>query len=145
MTRRDKYPDTEVFKLFNANPKKRNTGDCVIRALSVALDKSYFDVLTDLQVLQQRNFYDIGDPKLYGKYLESLGWKKQKQPRQDNNRKYTGVMWCRFIKFWRNQKYNRMIAHIGGNHIVAIIDGKIIDTWDSSGGCIGNYWVKECE
>ena len=35
-----------------------------------------------------------------------------------------------------------IIANIGGHHIVAIIGGKIKDTWDSSSGCIGNIWIK---
>lgn len=145
MKRAVKYPATDCFTYFNANPKNRYTGDCVIRAISTALNKSYIQVTTDLAQLQTKYFYDSSDPKLYGKYLQQNGWIKMKQPKHENNTKYTGSEWCSFIKFWKNQQYNRMIAHIGSNHIVAIIDGKILDTWDSSGGCIGNYWVKECE
>ena len=36
----------------------------------------------------------------------------------------------------------RYIAHIGGHHIIAIVDKKVNDTWDSTDGCIGNYWTK---
>ena len=34
------------------------------------------------------------------------------------------------------------VANIGGNHTVCIKNGKVHDTWDSTDGCIGNYWVK---
>ena len=35
------------------------------------------------------------------------------------------------------------VANLGGNHTVCIKDGKVLDIWDSSGGCIGNYWIKQ--
>ena len=35
------------------------------------------------------------------------------------------------------------IAMIGGHHIVAIVKAKVCDIWDSTDGCIGNYWTKE--
>jgi len=36
-----------------------------------------------------------------------------------------------------------VIANIGGHHIVAIIEGRVWDTWNSTDGCIGNYWTKK--
>ena len=39
MRRQDKYPDTEVFHYFNANPKNRITTDCVVRAICLATQK----------------------------------------------------------------------------------------------------------
>ena len=142
MRRELKYPNTDYFTYFNANPKNKNTGDCVIRAICTALDKPYSEVVSDLSDLQNKEFYDSSDPKLYGKYLQQQGWIKMPQPKHDDNKKYTGIEWCEFIKFWDNDNYKRMIAHIGSGHIVAIIDGKILDTWNSSSGCIGNYWVR---
>lgn len=143
MKRELKYPNTDFFTYYNANPKRRNTGDCVIRALCVALEKPYEEVVIDLAKLQAKDCYDTGDPKLYGKYLSQQGWIKMAQPRHDDNTKYTGIEWCSFLQFWKKKNYKRMVAHIGSGHIVAIIDGKIIDTWNSSNGCVGNFWVKE--
>ena len=40
--------DTEYFHYNNANPKNKHTGDCVIRAISLALDKRYKDVLMEM-------------------------------------------------------------------------------------------------
>jgi hypothetical protein len=85
--------------------------------------------------------YAINDAKGIERYLKSKGWTKHTQPRKADNTKYTGKEWCR--KWQRNgDGWPRMIANIGGHHIVAIIDNKVWDIWDSTEGCIGNYWTK---
>ena len=36
-----------------------------------------------------------------------------------------------------------MVINIGGHHMACIIDGKVWDTWNSTEGCVGNYWIKK--
>lgn len=141
MTREKKYPDTQTFHFFNANPRKRITSDCVIRAISTATEIDYSEVIRTLAEWQISTGYDDGDAKCYGKMLESEGWKMQKQPRKADGTKYTGKQFCRMLK--KGNGNRRIIAHIGGHHVVAIVDCKVWDTWDSTEGCIGNYWVKD--
>lgn len=138
MRRQDKYPDTHVFHFHNANPKNRFTTDCVIRALCTALEIPYSQVVMELAKLQCETGYDDGDNKLYGMYLEQKGWTKQKQPRKEDNTKYTGEEFCIFIA----RENRRYVANVGGNHTVAIVNKRIYDTWDSTEGCVGNYWTK---
>lgn len=76
------------------------------------------------------------DKKVYTKYIENKGWIKCKQPRKSNNTKYTGKEFVKIVK-------GTVLAHIGGHHIVCIKDNKVLDIWDSTDGCIGNYWIKE--
>ena len=84
---------------------------------------------------------------LIDKYLTSKGWKKCNQPRKTNNKKYTGIEFCSYLKELNKssiyKRYNRVVANIGGHHIVAIIDYKVNDTWNSTMGSIGTYWIKE--
>ena len=127
--------DTKWFKFHNANPKNRRSGDCVIRAISTATGKSWEEVLTDLCKLALQEKRIPNEVECYGKYLENLGWKKQKQPRKSNNTKFTGREFVTHFK-------GVAIAHIGGNHIVCIKEGQVWDTWDSTDGCIGNFWIK---
>ena len=137
MTRIDKYPDTDVFHYHNQNPHNRITTDCVIRALSLVTNTPYNTVVMDLAAIQCKTGYDDAEPRVFGRYLESKGFRKMPQPRKSNGKKYTGKEFC---------KLNPSItcyAHIGGNHDTAIINGKIFDIWDCSGGCIGNYWIKD--
>lgn len=39
--REEKYPDTSVFHYFNANPKNKFGGDCVVRAITTALGQPW--------------------------------------------------------------------------------------------------------
>ena len=138
MTRQDKYPETRTFHYYNANPKNRITTDCVIRAVATALDQDYNMTVIELAEMQCDIGYDDGDVKLYDKYLQSKGWVRHKQPRKANGKKYTGKEFCLKLA----KKDVRYVANIGGHHIVAIVDGKVNDIWDSTEGCIGNYWTK---
>ena len=147
MNRKEKYPDTDVFHFHNANPKGKYTTDCVVRAISTATGIPYETVIRELAELQIKTGYDTADDTLYAKYLNLKGWIKHKQPRHWDNTKYTGKDFCGEIKCgyagdFPELEYQPIIAHIGGHHVVAIISGVIWDTWNSSDGCIGNYWAK---
>ena len=143
MTRQEKYPDTQTFHFHNANPKNRITTDCVIRAISTATEIPYTQVVMEMAKMQCETGYDDGDKKLIDKYLQSKGWVKHDQPRKWDNTKFTGEQWCRELwQYYRSPKYTRIVANIGGGHTVAIIGYKVWDIWDSTDGCIGNYWTK---
>ena len=45
---KSKHSDTETFTWYNANPMHHFTNDCVIRALSKALDIKYETVLSEI-------------------------------------------------------------------------------------------------
>ena len=143
MKRENKYPDTRNFHYYNANPKNKITGDCVIRAISTAMERPYNEVYRELFEFSLGCGLMLNDKKCYEKYLEAQGWKKNKQPRKDDNTKYTGVEFCKEVREYTFNYPDRMIAHIGGHHIVAIVDGRVWDIWNSTDGCIGNDWVKD--
>lgn len=136
-SRKTKYPDTDTFMYHNSNPKNRITSDCVVRALCTALNVSYHQVLTELVALQEETGYAFNDKKAYSKYLERKGWVKHPQPRKANNTKYTGKEFCHQV-----DKDVRYIVHMGSQHLTTIIGGKVIDIWDCTEGCVGNYWTK---
>lgn len=138
MTRQEKYPETRTFHYYNANPKNRITGDCRIRAIAVACEVPYNKVVMDLAKIQCDTGYDQCTNQGIDILMKQYGWTKHKQPRKADNTKYTGKEFC--LKMAK--KNVRYVANIGGHHIVAIINGKVNDIWDSTGGCIGNYWTK---
>ena len=147
MTRKQKYPDTTTFHYHNQNPRGRMTTDCVIRAISVAAEIPYKQVVMDLAALQCDTGYDDGDVKLYDLYLRQLGFVKHKQPRKEDNTKYTGAEWCKLIQddfewVMNSDKLARIVANIGGNHVVAIVDGQVWDIWNCTHKTIGNYWIR---
>jgi hypothetical protein len=136
MTREQKYPNTDTFIYYNANPKNRLTGDCAFRAISLATGKPYNECVMEMAKLMCETGYGLTDIKGIDVYLKRLGWVKMKQPKKDDNTKYTGNEFCKIFK-------GTCIANIGGGHIVCIKNGKLYDTWNSTYWCIGNYWVKE--
>lgn len=50
---------------------------------------------------------------------------------------YTGEEFCETLC-----GDEKIVANIGSNHCVAIVNGKVHDTWNSTSRCIGNYWEK---
>ena len=157
MRRQDKYPDTSTFHYFNANPKNRKTGDCVYRALTAATGRKWEEIVFGCAALAVKHGFSPASKETYGRLLEMLGFEKQRQPRKPDGTKYTGKQFCealqRYIGSDSLTAYGgvgdegfvvgkRIVANIGGNHTVAIIDGKVWDIWNSTDGCIGNYWVK---
>lgn len=147
MTRQQKYPDTSTFHYYNANPHNRKGGDCVVRAICTALEQSWERTVRELTEVGIKHGFVLNDLHTISKYLELKGWEKMPQPRKDDNTKYTGAEWCDRIQediiFASNgYQLKRIVANLGGNHTVAIIDGKVNDIWNSTGGCIGNYWIR---
>lgn len=141
MKRQEKFPDTQYFHYYNANPKSRITGDCVTRALCTALEIPYNKCVMEQAEVQCKTGYDNATAQGIDYYLKTKGWVKHSQPRKSDGTKYTGAEWCKVLQGLGQMK--NIVANIGGHHTVAIIDGKVWDTWNSTGGCIGNYWTKQ--
>ena len=140
-----KYPDTKSFHFYNANPKGKKTCDCSIRAVSTALGLSYEETAREMLEYTFKTGLMINDPKHIDKFLCSKGWVKCNQPRKSDNTRYTGIEFCENAMNYGIAKFNydvtRVIANMGTQHIVAIMDGKIYDTWDSSWCRVGCLWV----
>lgn len=141
MRREQKYPNTHTFNFYNANPHNKFTDDCVIRALCTAMDKSWAEVFNELCLISLKYGVMPTDSKCFEKYLKENGWVKHRQPRKLDNTKYTGKEFIKEIIVC-NAPYLNVIARIGSHHIVAIVNGKVFDTWDCTNGCIGNYWIQ---
>jgi len=134
-SREQKYPNTSTFEYYNANPKNRITGDCVFRAICTALEQTWEETVMEMAELSCKNGYALNDTKGIEKYMEYKGWIKMKQPKKNDGSKYTGKEFCKIFK-------GTCVANIGGHHTVCIKNGNVYDIWDSTGKCVGNYWVK---
>ena len=76
-----------VFCYYNNNPHNKRTEDCVIRAIAVGTGDSWENTARKLTEYMIQHGDMLNTPELYGKYLESIGWVRQKQPVYSNNRK----------------------------------------------------------
>lgn len=115
-----------AYRYFNANPFDRHIDDCVIRSLSVLTNKSWnevYDELTDL----------AGDIGLMFDRVEFV--EKYLDDRYNRECHYSMTV-GEFAKEFPRGKY----AVTMNGHITAIIDGKIIDTFDPSDRIMRCAW-----
>ena len=145
MKRTEKYPETSTFHYYNANPKNRITGDCWLRAICTGLNEPYNEVLKELVQIHLETGYELGSSIVIDRYLASKGWIKHKQLRKPDGKKYTGEEFCKMLQQDVKAVGRSFIANIGGHHMICIRETsglhKVHDIWDSTGGCIGNYWT----
>lgn len=140
---------------------KGKTGDCVTRAIAIATGLPYQQVYTDLTALsiihkQTRNDYiakrmrtaksgtkasssvRYGVAKVvFGKYLQALGWQ------------WVPTMFigqgCKVHLRTDELPKGNLICRLS-NHVVAVIDGVVHDTYDPTRGgdrCVYGYWRRE--
>lgn len=126
------------FVYFQPNDKdiKDKVGDCQIRALAKVLNKTWvevFDLITP--ICREQQVMDIF----------SCDLKKTKEALQRIGFEYTGVSNKRGTKrptvdsFAKTHKAGRYIVSVA-HHVVAVVDGKYYDTWDSGDCCLYGYY-----
>ena len=124
------------FIVLNPNPKKKKTGDCVIRSLSIALNKDYWQIVEDLINVYKKTGYIINSKECFQKYLKNLGYEMQKMPRRENNTRYSVFTFLDEIA-QPNTTYIISLA----NHLTVIKDKTVYDLWDCRHKFVGNYWI----
>lgn len=107
----------------NPNPDKVDVPDCVIRAICIALNKTWDEVFEELTAVAGKYHSITSDDKIWGRYLFQLGFIPFRLPESCPD--------CVTIQAF-SRIFSRGIYIIGtGYHAVAVIDGNYYDTWDS--------------
>ena len=114
-----------MYSYYNPHPSKNRIGDCVIRALTKALNKSWHEVYVDLCILGYI-MNDWGSSNaVWNAYLISQGFTRDIVS-TDCPECYTIKDFC--------ENVSRGTYVIGtGTHCVCVIDNVLYDSWDSSG------------
>ena len=114
-----------MYSYYNANPYKIRVGDCVIRAISKALNQPWQDTYIDLTI----QGYLMGDllssNAVWGAYLKSKNFTRDIIS-NDCPECYTIEDFCN-----EHPKGTYIIGT--GTHAVCVEDGCVFDTWNSSG------------
>ena len=114
-----------MFVYYNPNPaRKKNVGDCVVRAISKALGKSWEETYLELSI----QGYIMGDllssNSVWNAYLRHKSFKREIIP--DNYpESYT-------LADFAEDHPNGTYVIGTGTHAVCVVDGIIYDAWDSS-------------
>ena len=112
-----------MFKYFNPNPMNKRVGDCVIRAISKALDWEWNDTYTAL-CLQGYVMSDLpSSNQIWGAFLRKQGFIRQVIPNECPDC-YTVEDFCK--------DHPTGIYVLGtGSHAIAVVDGFYYDAWES--------------
>lgn len=108
---------------FNNNPLSKSTGDCVIRAISIATNQSWEQVYSDLS-LQGFKMADWGSSNsVWDAYLREKGFKRYVIPNTCPD--------CYTIGDFAEENQIGTYIVATGSHVVAVVNGEVWDSWDS--------------
>ena len=124
------------YENLNVNPKNKKTTDCVIRALTTATGKSYYEVYEELYRLSIKTGWFMNEARLENKFLEQNGFVKMKQPRKSNNTKYLIGELDKLV-----DKNDIVIASCN-HHLTVVKNHTLYDLWDCRYKFINTYYVK---
>lgn len=124
-----------MWKHFNNNPTGRAVGDCAVRALSAALGVDW----ETAYALMAINGFSMGDMpssnSVWGAVLRQHGFYRFNLS-DDCPDCYT------FGDFAIDNP--RGVFVVGtGTHVATIIDGNLMDAWDSSGEPVAFVWYRK--
>lgn len=124
-----------MYEFYNPNPHNKSVGDCVIRALSKALNKTWDETFIDLFTVA----FELKDMPssnvVWGSYLKLKGYKRYLIPDICDD--------CYTISDFADNCSKGIFVVCTGTHVVTIIDGIIYDSWDSSSETPIFYYQKE--
>lgn len=108
---------------YNPNPLSAKVGDCVIRALTLALDLDWENAYVKL-VLYGLQVADMPSANhVWGSLLQREGYKRYVLPNSCPD--------CYTIKDFCKDNPKGLFVVATGQHVVTIIDGNYYDSWDS--------------
>lgn len=124
-----------MYVSYNANPDGNRVGDCTIRAISKVLGQTWEQTYAGVAVEGMAIYNMPSANVVWNNYLKRKGFKRYIIP-DDLPEDYSVRDFCR-----DNPKGTFLLALSG--HVVAVIDGKYFDTWDSGDEIPIYYWHRK--
>jgi hypothetical protein len=126
-----------MYRYFNPNPAQRVVGDCAVRAIAAAFDIPWdraFDILAEAA----KNMCDMpSSDAVWGAVLRGMGFIRESIP--------NGCPDCYTVEdFAEDNPRGVFVLGLGG-HVVTVVDGEILDSWDSSNEIPVYVWRRDRE
>ena len=123
------------FIYYNPNPKGNHIRDCVIRALTIALDCNWQSAFLQLMLFAY-NMKDMPSSNaVWGSLLRSRGYKQYVLP--------SDCPYCYTVRNFCIDNPRGLYVLATGTHVVSIIDGKYYDSWDSGDQIVTYYFMLD--
>lgn len=123
------------FAQYNPNPINKRVGDCVIRAISKALDQDWERTYIELTI----QGFLMGDMPsanhVWGAYLKNKGFVRDVIPNHYGDT-YTAA------DFAHDHPHGTFVLGLDG-HVVCVKGGTLFDSWDSSHEVPVFYWTRK--
>lgn len=123
------------FIPYNANPDWNIDGDCTVRAIATATERSwdetYFWLCMQGFMMKRMPSSNV----VWNAYLKHCGFERSIIPNTCPEC-YTVIDFCK-------ENPSGVFLLGTGEHVVAVIDGDYYDTWDSGDEVPIYYWRKE--
>ncbi len=123
------------FVNYNANPKGKKTGDCVIRAICTALNENWADTYKGMLDIALKEGYAVSCRENYEYYLKEKGLVKQKMPRRSDRTRYTVAEFADELA-----KPDKTYIISVARHLTVVINKDLYDLWNAGRKSVGNYW-----
>jgi hypothetical protein len=124
-----------MWTRYNPNPAGRKVGDCAVRAVSAALGTDWeeaFDMLSSAA----RAMGDMpSSDSVWGAVLRQHGFYRSAIPNSCPDCYTAG-------DFASDNPYGTYVLGFGG-HCAAVVDGRIMDAWDSSSEVPTYVWYRK--
>lgn len=123
------------WRMYNPNPAGRAVGDCSVRAVAAALGVDWEKAFA----LIAANAFQMGDVisanSAWGSVLRERGFKRYAISNNCPN--------CYTAENFAEDHPVGVYVLGFGNHVATVLDGLILDSWDSSQEIPEYYWSKE--
>lgn len=134
-----KIPEnTSFFTYYNANPKDKRVGDCVVRSLATLPGQNWYKVFDELCAIARERACTPTCDEVWDLWLKQNGYVRCKMPKRENGRLY---MLREFVRSNFIKDNEAAIVSVSG-HLTCVKDRKIFDTWNCAGYKVRRYYKK---
>lgn len=120
---------------YNANPKHNRVGDCAIRCVSKVLDIDWDSAFALIAAQAYSGKLTMDTDASWEAVLYHRGFRRQLCP--------DGCPGCYSLEQFCEEHPEGSYAVKLYDHVVAVVDGRYFDTWDSGDEIPIYYWHKE--
>lgn len=127
------------FVAYNANPKNKKVDDCVVRALSKATGKDWYEVYDELCDIGRKVCCMPSGNEAYERFLKGHGFARFGYGKIERGMKREKIG-----EFGKNHPNGAYVCVLAG-HLTAVVDGVWYDleSWRKWGNTsVYSYWKK---